>query len=426
MSGEDSAVKEPKILNKANDPYMEKILSLSSQIEGNDAASVAAIKGMTAEVDNLGNLKKNVLGEVEDANKKLMKFAETGELPKGRRDKLVNSVLMTFGASLLGNPTMAKAVGKALIASQKIMEGEEDNYAKALDGNLKSVQAMANSKIDIAKAQADTKIKTLAFARRDKRASQANRMSALGALQKASDAEATAKHRLMISQNNAERNRIMANQALKKSDAELKQLNREAVYQAKYNSYVSESAMAKTDAEKLRIFNDYKKYFVIDPDTKTLIIDQPKPGAFNKDLKAAGLISTTGTGLSTGNIINLRGRRISSVDKSLGDFGTKDFPPYARAGKRIQQALDAMSKMPKYKDVDLKKSIKTLIQTNSSIRTDLERVLGEQHDQRMGISSGLSQSSSAVKANSSGSANQEKGKISGYTWDGTKYVADLK
>ena len=53
-------------------------------------------------------------------------------------------------------------------------------------------------------------------------------------------------------------------------------------------------------------------------------------------------------------------------------------------------------------------------------------MLGEQHDQRMGISSGLSQSSSAVKANSSGSANQEKGKISGYTWDGTKYVADLK
>ena len=67
-------------------------------------------------------------------------FAETGKLPKGRRNKLLNNILITFGASLLGNPTLAGALQQGLLGSLALQKGAEDDYAAALNDNLKATK----------------------------------------------------------------------------------------------------------------------------------------------------------------------------------------------------------------------------------------------------------------------------------------------
>jgi len=401
LSGKNDGVSETKIVSNAQSSYMDKILSLSSKLEASENASKVAMKSITDEIARLGTFKKGALKKVEKADKAVMDFAKTGKLPPERKDKLISSLLMTFGASLLGNPTLAGALSKGLMASQKIIRGEEDAYSDALSANLKSVQAMTDSKITLETATANAKVKSLAFARQDARASDANRNAAIANLQTAENARLTALDRYQKNQLSAERNRIQMLQATQLTGPQITQLNREKVIQGKYDSYVSDFELAKNDAERRKVFQDYKPFFTVDPQTKALDINKPKLSAFNKDFKDAGIIKETRTGLSTGNIISLRGNRLRAVDKYLDDYITKDYPPYERAGERIRQAFDVMSKMPRYKDVDFKKdTMKALMQKNPSMRADLERVLGTQHDERMGVSSGLSQSSPAGRKNS--------------------------
>ena len=402
LSGKNDGVSETKIVSNAQSSYMDKILSLSSKLEASDNASKVAMKSITDEIARLGTFKKGALKEVEKADKAVMDFAKTGKLPPERKDKLINSLLMTFGASLLGNPTLAGALSKGLMASQKIIRGEEDAYSDALSANLKSVQAMADSKITLETATANAKVKSLAFARQDARASDANRNAAIANLQTAENARLTALDRYQKNQLSAERNRIQMLQATQLTGPQITQLNREKVIQGKYNSYVSDFTLAENDAERRKVFEKYKPFFTVEPETKTLDINKPKLPAFNKDFKKAGIIKETTGSLSTGNIISLRGKRLTEVGRRLGDYSTKGYPPYAQAHPYIRQALDAMSLMPKYKNIDLRKDLKILIRKNPSIETDLERLLGTQHDERMGVSSGLSQNTSKVKASASG------------------------
>ena len=102
-------------------------------------------------------------------------FAETGKLPEGRRSQLLNNVLITFGAALLGNPTMAKAVSKGLMGSLSLQKGAEDDYADALNNNLKATKQIGDLKMKALEIASANKRDLLTAMRSDKKADAATR-----------------------------------------------------------------------------------------------------------------------------------------------------------------------------------------------------------------------------------------------------------
>ena len=406
LSGKNDGVSETKIVSNARSPYMDKILSLSSELEASDNASKVAMKDITNEIARLGTFKRGALKKVETANKAVMDFAKTGKLPPERKDKLINSLLMTFGASLLGNPTLAGALSKGLMASQKIMRGEEDAYSDALSANLKSVQAMTDSKITLETATANAKVKSLAFARQDARASDANRNAAIANLQTAENARLTALDRYQKNQLSAERNRIQMLQATQLTGPQITQLNREKIIQGKYDSYVSDFALAKNDAERRKVFEKYKPFFTVEPETKTLDINKPKLPAFNKDFKLGGVIKETRTGLSPSAQAAQRRGSYEHAIKQIGNWTKGQVFNYRSAGQypEVKAALDVLSQMDKYKNI---KNFKTtakldeIYKLNPSFADDLKRIIRQQYDAgTLTQSSNVSQSSPAGRKNS--------------------------
>ena len=89
LSGKNDGVSETKIVSNARSPYMDKILSLSSELEASDNASKVAMQSITNEIARLGTFKRGALKKVETANKAVMDFAKTGKLPPERKKKML-------------------------------------------------------------------------------------------------------------------------------------------------------------------------------------------------------------------------------------------------------------------------------------------------------------------------------------------------
>lgn len=130
------------------------------------------------------NATQDYIKSLEKDRKAIKTFAETGKLPEGRRSQLLNNILITFGASLLGNPTMAGALSKGLMASLKLQKGAEDEYADALNNNLKATKQIGDLKMKALEIANANKRDLLGAIRADKQADNLARQQLEGNIMK--------------------------------------------------------------------------------------------------------------------------------------------------------------------------------------------------------------------------------------------------
>lgn len=114
----------------------------------------AQYKVMREAIETQGKASQAHIGSVEKAGEAVKEFSRTGKLPKGRRDALLNKLLLTWGSALLGNPTLADAMSQGFAASIDVIEGEQKNYAKALTDELQAVKAVGELKMKAADSRA--------------------------------------------------------------------------------------------------------------------------------------------------------------------------------------------------------------------------------------------------------------------------------
>ena len=109
------------------------------------------------------NKSKAVIDKIEKRVNTINEFSKTGKLPPGRQDALINKLLITFGTSLLGNPTMAQALSEGFKNSLKVIKGEEDAYAKSLKTQLDAEKAMGDLKLNAQSAFDKARREQIAF-----------------------------------------------------------------------------------------------------------------------------------------------------------------------------------------------------------------------------------------------------------------------
>jgi hypothetical protein len=114
----------------------------------------AQYKAMLGAIETQGKASQEHIKSVENAGEAIKEFARTGKLPEGRRDALLNKLLLTWGSALLGNPTLADAMSQGFAASIDVIEGEQKNYAKALTDELQAVKAVGELKMKAADSKA--------------------------------------------------------------------------------------------------------------------------------------------------------------------------------------------------------------------------------------------------------------------------------
>ena len=242
------------------------------QILGDRKSVYNEIKGaITAK----GKTAKEQLEILESSQKAINNFTETGKLPKARRDRMINNMLITMGASLLGNPTMAGALSKGLLAIQKIRSGEEDAYADGLAKNLDAAKKLGDLRIKIS----DTKQQGLI------------ELAKLKQADSKFDFEAVQRHtsnllKLKQIEENAKTNSInaAANQMNAQTN-QFKALNDPKIvvpqeyYNSQYNKYRDEYIAAlgkdKNQAAADAVTQNWKMWFSIN--SKTGILDPDRP-----------------------------------------------------------------------------------------------------------------------------------------------------
>jgi hypothetical protein len=126
----------------------------------------------------------DAIGNAERIRSGIKEFSETGRLPKGRRDALLNKLLLTWASSLLGNPTLADAMSQGFAASTNVIEGEQKNYSKAMMDNLEAEKAIGDLKV---KAAASKQEALLSIAKASDADAKGDREDALKMLKIAAD-----------------------------------------------------------------------------------------------------------------------------------------------------------------------------------------------------------------------------------------------
>ena len=87
----------------------------------------------------------NEAGKVQDRLDAIQQFAEGGALPEKQRNRLVNDILITFGAALTDpkNPTLGGAISAGLKGSQIVAKEYREEYGKQLNTMLTGVAQIA-------------------------------------------------------------------------------------------------------------------------------------------------------------------------------------------------------------------------------------------------------------------------------------------
>ena len=350
-----------------------------------------------------GRTAKEQLESLESSQKAINDFTETGKLPKARRDRMINNMLMTMGASLLGNPTMAKALSKGLLGIQKIQAGEEDAYAEGLSENLDAAKKLGDLRIKISDTKQQGIIELAKLKNADSKFDHKAVQQHTANLLKLKQLEETAKYNFI----NASANKINAEANQFKAINDPKIAVPKEYHKSQYNLYMAQYIAAlgkdKNQAAADAVTQSWKTWFSIDPKTGILDPDKPNSKTFapllNKDSRLK-----RGSGLTFGQVASQKRGSYEHAVKQINNWTKTKVFNYGSGGPEVKAALDALSQMPRYKDI---KNFKTtakldeVYKLNPSFAEDLKRVLRRQYDAGTWGSSGVSQSTPKAKVDSS-------------------------
>ena len=277
--GSDKKINASKS-NKMVDTFAAEIKKQGTrydQILSDRQSIYGQIKGA---ITGKGKTAKEQLEILESSQKAINKFTETGKLPEARRDRMINNMLITMGASLLGNPTMAGALSKGLLAIQKIRSGEEDAYADGLAKNLDAAKKLGDLKIKISDTKQQGIIELAKLKQADSKF----------------DFEAVQRHtsnllKLKQIEENGKTNSINAAANMMNARAtQFKALNDPKIavpqeyYKSQYNvyrdKYIAALGEDKNQAAADAVTQKWKKWFSIDPKTGVLDPDRPNLKTF--------------------------------------------------------------------------------------------------------------------------------------------------
>ena len=222
-----------------------------------------------------GKTAKEQLKILEDSQKAINEFTETGKLPKARRDRVINNILISLGASLLGNSTLTGALSDGLMAIQKIRSGEEDAYADGLVKNLEAAKKLGDLRIKIS----DTKQQGIVELAKLKQADSKFDFEAVqrhtANLLKLKQIEETSKYNSInaaANMKNAETNQFKATTDPKIAVPLEYYRSQYSAYRDKYIAALGED---KNQAAADAVTQKWKKWFSVDP--KTGILDPDRP-----------------------------------------------------------------------------------------------------------------------------------------------------
>jgi hypothetical protein len=233
---------------------------------------------------------KSYIESLEADRKKLNKFAETGKLPEGRRSQLLNNILITFGASLLGNASFSDALSQGLLGSLKLQKGAEDAYADALNDNLKATKQIGDLKMKALEIANATRRDIIMAKQADKKANflQRNQIEAnIIRRQNLSLNLQKAIFDSVIAKRNSD-SQMMAAQKLTAAERGLKTERNRAINSliADYRSQLDE---AGNDRAKIQAVNQkFKDVFTKKKGLLYLDIGNPLDGGVNKYLDKIG------------------------------------------------------------------------------------------------------------------------------------------
>lgn len=308
-------------------------------------------------------------------------FAETGKLPKGRRNKLLNNILITFGASLLGNPTLAGALQQGLLGSLALQKGAEDDYAAALNDNLKATKEIGLLEMKSLEITNANKRGLISLQQADKKADTQTLLKLqqdLVARRKMQFDIQSGLVRLQLQQGQSE---IQLMAAMKPNASTSIELERARAVNTLGTQYLAELDEAGDNRAQIQKINSrYKNVFPKKKDSFYLDVGNPLDKGVNAHLRkiqAPHHMSKLTTGAAAAATQRRVDAQTADTSKVLNDFN-KGQPRFATASVQIKAALTAMSKTRKYKDRNLTTEPLTDLRNNPTFMADLEAELTRQ------------------------------------------------
>ena len=308
-------------------------------------------------------------------------FAETGKLPKGRRNKLLNNILITFGASLLGNPTLAGALQQGLLGSLALQKGAEDDYAAALNDNLKATKEIGLLEMKSLEITNANKRGLISLQQADKKADTQTLLKLqqdLVARRKMQFDIQSGLVRLQLQQGQSE---IQLMAAMKPNASTSIELERARAVNTLGTQYLAELDEAGDNRAQIQKINSrYKNVFPKKKDSLYLDVGNPLDKGVNAHLRkiqAPHHMSKLTTGAAAAATQRRVDAQTADTSKVLNDFN-KGQPRFATASVQIKAALTAMSKTRKYKDRNLTTEPLTDLRNNPTFMADLEAELTRQ------------------------------------------------
>ena len=308
-------------------------------------------------------------------------FAETGKLPKGRRNKLLNNILITFGASLLGNPTLAGALQQGLLGSLALQKGAEDDYAAALNDNLKATKEIGLLEMKSLEITNANKRGLISLQQADKKADTQTLLKLqqdLVARRKMQFDIQSGLVRLQLQQGQSE---IQLMAAMKPNASTSIELERARAVNTLGTQYLAELDEAGDNRAQIQKINSrYKNVFPKKKDSFYLDVGNPLDKGVNAHLRkiqAPHHMSKLTTGAAAAATQRRVDAQTADTSKVLNDFN-KGQPRFATASVQVKAALTAMSKTRKYKDRNLTTEPLTDLRNNPTFMADLEAELTRQ------------------------------------------------
>ena len=283
-------------------------------------ANAAAEKVLRDIVSDTAKTQTDFIKRLEGRQDAIDTFTKTGKLPPGRRDKLMNKLLLLFGSSLLGNANLADALSAGFAGSIDVIKGEQDSYAEGLTKSLEAEKAIGDLRVKAADTKGRMNMELTKMIRAAQTGNEALAQQIEGNLLNRRKLEVLGNKAIMehgVQLHTAQTQRLAA---LKSNASTRKDRIEQEYYKETWIAFKNAYDGA-TDAGKRKALNKYKDFFNYMPGENMLDPSQPKRKGFQKIFNLDPELRTAATELSawkTQNAVSVAAQNvIKDVNKEI-------------------------------------------------------------------------------------------------------------